>query len=269
MTSAPALLQVFPPDRVVRICTEADLRGAMVAGGTVIFACDGTITLANTISISLDTVLDASGHRITISGNDAVQVFQVNTNVNFTLANLMIADGTSAGGSAILNLGGTVSLTGVALQANTATIGGAILNRGGTVNATNCSFVGNTVLGYPAQDQPLGGAIRNEAGQVALRSCAFMGNRASGEDSPGNSAKGGAIHNSDTATLDLYLHGQPGDRRRWRERRPRFWGHRGRRCLRGGHLQRGHDDRGPDHSLRQYRNRWKRRYGRRRLGPPK
>jgi hypothetical protein len=208
-------------------CTEANLRAAMAGGGTVTFSCDGTILLANTITNVSDTTLDASGRQVTISGNKAVRVFYVNTNVSFTLVNLTVANGTSLGGSAILNLGGTVNLTGVSFRSNTATIyvsnddltprasGGAIFNRGGTVNATNCSFAGNTAQTTDALFPPsawvrlvYGGAIRNEAGQVALRSCAFVGNRAAGgaviySASYGDPGYGGAIHNSGTVTLDL------------------------------------------------------------------
>ena len=49
VTSAPALLQVFPRGIVVTN-SEAALRAAMTEGGTVTFACDGTITLASTIT---------------------------------------------------------------------------------------------------------------------------------------------------------------------------------------------------------------------------
>jgi hypothetical protein len=52
---------------VVTNCTEAALRAAMAGGGTVTFACDGTIALANTMTNAADTTLDASGHQITIS----------------------------------------------------------------------------------------------------------------------------------------------------------------------------------------------------------
>src|SRR6516225_5378868 len=65
-------------------CTEADLRTAMIGGGTVTFACDGTITLANTISNTTDTVLDATGRQIMISGSNAVRIFYVATNVTFS-----------------------------------------------------------------------------------------------------------------------------------------------------------------------------------------
>jgi hypothetical protein len=201
VTSAPALLQVFPRGIVVTNSGIA-LREAMTGGGTVTFACDGTITLASTITNVNDTVLDGSGRQVTISGNNGVRVFSVATNVHFSVVNLTIADGTSSGGSAILNLGGIVNLTGVTFRSNSV----AIFNRGGIMNATNCSFTGNSAQissGYP----PLacGGGIRNEAGQVNLRACAFVGNQASGWGSEfGVSAgQGGAIHNTATATLDL------------------------------------------------------------------
>src|ERR1039458_8630961 len=198
---AVALLLLLPvaawAGGVVTNCTEAALRAAMAGGGAVAFACDGTITLAGTITNNIDLTLDGSGHQVTISGSNAVRVFYVNTNVTFTAVNLTIAAASSLGGSAILNLGGNVNLTGVTFRSNTATpngsldqlipqaSGGAIFNRGGTVNASNCSFVGNSAqipvaYSFVFHEQVYGGAIRNESGQVDLRSCAFVGNRASG-----------------------------------------------------------------------------------------
>ena len=47
---------------VVTNCTETALRAAMTGGGTVTFACDGTITLTSTITNDLDCVLDGSRH---------------------------------------------------------------------------------------------------------------------------------------------------------------------------------------------------------------
>ena len=212
---------------IVTNCTEANLRAAMAGGGIVTFACDGTITLGSTITNSWNTVLDGNGQEITISGSNATRVFCNNTNVSFTLINLTIADGNSLGGSAILNLGGTVDLTTVSLRSNTANLyaenddlspragGGAIFNRGGTVNATNCFFADNSAqtpmdISTAWVPQVYGGAIRNETGHVTLRSCTFVGNRAaggavmfSGSGSNGDPGFGGAIHNSGEVTLDL------------------------------------------------------------------
>jgi len=65
---------------VVANPNEAELRAALAGGGTVTFACDGTITLATTITNEVNTTVDASGHQITISGSNTVRVFYVATN---------------------------------------------------------------------------------------------------------------------------------------------------------------------------------------------
>src|SRR5713101_8354984 len=83
--------------KTVTECDQAHLASALAGGGTVTFACDGTITLSNTITIAADTVLDATGRAVTISGNGAVRVFQVNTGVTFTAIHLTVADGFSMG----------------------------------------------------------------------------------------------------------------------------------------------------------------------------
>src|SRR5262245_27077870 len=80
---------------VVTNCTEADLRAALTGGGTVTFACDGIITLANQILIAADTVLDGSGHQVAISGGGQVRVFAVNSGINLTILGLEIIHGLS------------------------------------------------------------------------------------------------------------------------------------------------------------------------------
>ncbi len=82
---------------VVTSCTETNLRAAMAGGGAVTFACDGTITLAAPIAVANGTCLDGSGRQVTISGHGAVRLFQVGTNVQFTLENLTLANGAVVG----------------------------------------------------------------------------------------------------------------------------------------------------------------------------
>lgn len=206
-----------PPSQVVSSCTEASLRAAMALGGTVTFSCDGTIPLAGTIIIPVNTVLDATGHQITISGNNSVRVFHVNTNVSFTAINLTIANGRSGEGAGIFNDGGVLTLLRLNLRSNAVSQvlgllpqGGAILNRGGSVNATNCTFTRNSVLHTNNSDSSpsaaRGGAIRNESGEVNLQGCIFTANQASGAaganggteqaGAPGGSGWGGAVDNS-------------------------------------------------------------------------
>ena len=200
-------------------CTESNLRAAMAGGGTVTFACNGTITLGGTISNTANTVLDGTGHQIAISGSNTVRVFYVSTNVTFTLFNLSVANGRSGSGAGIFNAGGTVTLVGDAFQTNMAYWdgvsplpmgGGAIFNQSGAVFATNCTFLDNQAALGPSETNPPslgGGAIRNEGGNLALLSCVFAGNQALGCDETnswsGGDALGGAIFNDGTNVIDL------------------------------------------------------------------
>jgi hypothetical protein len=219
---------------VVTECTEANLRAAMAGGGTVTFACDGTITLAATITNATKTVLDASGHQITISGGDAVRVFYVATNVNFTVVNLTIANGQSTDGAGVFNDGGALVLAGTTFLSNIATNGGlpgtnvasrggAICTRGGSVVLSNCMFIGNEAFGSRSDSyfgsgiaggDGCGGAIYS-AGQISVQGSTFAGNGAQGGagasgggSSPyiswagaGGSANGGAIFVLGTASV--------------------------------------------------------------------
>jgi hypothetical protein len=97
---------------VVAVCDEAHLLAALAGGGTVTFACSGTITLSNTITIAADTTIDGSGQEITISGNDAVRVFTVNAGATLNLNKLTVAHGSSPydTGGGVSN-DGTLNLT--------------------------------------------------------------------------------------------------------------------------------------------------------------
>ena len=228
LSGALALLLLLPISAlaggVVTTCTEAALRAAMAGGGTVTFACDGTITLASTITNTLDTTLDGSGHQVVISGAGAVRVFCVQTNVSFQVVNLTIANGLGRIGGGILNLGGNVVLNGSQIQANVASCetetqsagsaaGGGIFNQAGTLLATNCSFSSNQARQQTgASSDPSrtrGGALYNQSGQVWFQNCSFHGNSASGAPGPFNirgtahDASGGAIANSGTLTAVL------------------------------------------------------------------
>ena len=132
----------------------------MAGGGTVTFACDGTIMLANTITNALDAVLDGSGHQITISGNNACRVFSVATNVNFTIIGLTIANGRSDGGAGIYNNGGTLTAAGCDFVANLAQGAQGYTSTNGTPGQTVC-----------------GGALYN-AGNALLYECSFISNSA-------------------------------------------------------------------------------------------
>jgi hypothetical protein len=194
---------------VVTNTTEANLRAAISGGGLVTFACDGTITLANTITNTLDTVIDATGHQITISGGGQVRVFFVN-NVNFTIRNVSIVKGLSTN-----NYVGSMSDA----------AGGAIYNYNGSVNAINCVFMSNSATALPSLSYNVnaarGGAVYN-TGSFTASACSFLQNSAVGGSgvtgisstwwgmSPlpggaGGSGSGGAICNEGAMIIDHSL----------------------------------------------------------------
>jgi hypothetical protein len=225
----------------VHNCTEAELRAAIAGGGTVTFACDGIITLASTITNTVDTALDATGHQVTISGDDKVRVFYVGSNTTFVVNHLTIALGRSTNGSGILNDHGTVNATNVSFCTNIAAgasgesypktpgesaSGGAVVNHG-AMNLVNCSFIGNSATGgtggfgssgsagFPG-GHGSGGAIRNEGTLMAL-GCTLAANSAlggsggnggahyeggqGGAGGAGGDGSGGALLNEGTAQL--------------------------------------------------------------------
>jgi hypothetical protein len=206
------------PAATVNVCDEAGLRAALAGGGTVNFACDGTITLSNPIPVYTNAILDATGHHVILSGNDAVRVFAVEPGADLKLINLTISTGLSTQGGGLYNAGGRVTLDGVHFVENTAdgtglppttARGGALFNDQGLVVATNCVFLANTARNSTNQPTPgapaFGGAIYNgPTGTVRLVACRFEGNRAAGgwggvngvvTGPAGFDAAGGAIFN--------------------------------------------------------------------------
>jgi len=166
-------------DGVVTNCTEANLRAALSGGGLLTFACDGTITLENTITNLVDTVLDGGGYRVAISGGGCKRVFYLCTNTSLTLVRLTVSDGkgTEVGkpcpdmlgpGGAAVNDGGTLNLFDSTIANNFAGKGGAVLNQGGTLNLSNSTFTNNQATN--------GGAIFNQGGTVTASNSAFSGN---------------------------------------------------------------------------------------------
>src|SRR5450759_130587 len=98
------------------------LLAAIATGGQVTFLSTGTMVFPNPITISQDTILDASSVALTLSGGNTGRLFKVNACASLTLINLSLVNG----------------------QADN---GGAIWNDGGAVLASNCTFSGNTAIG--------------------------------------------------------------------------------------------------------------------------
>lgn len=179
---------------VVSSPTEAALNSALAGGGTVTFACNGVISLTGPKTISTNTILDATGYSVTLSGQGSVQLLVVNSGVNLTLVNLTLANGKAASGGAVNNNG--------TLVANYCTFTNNLARGADGSAGSNGSSGGNTGgngTGGGAGASATGGAIYN-AGSAGLTNCAFYSNTAVG----GAGGQGGAGGNG------VYLGGNGG-----------------------------------------------------------
>ena len=109
---------------------------------------------------------------LTISGNDAVRVFQVDVGATVSMSGLTVANGYLAlgNGAGIRNLGTlTVSQSSFTHNAAPTYYGGGIYNSGGVLEAYSCTFTSNYANN--------GGGISNAvAGVVKVKSCNFDNN---------------------------------------------------------------------------------------------
>ena len=135
---------------------DADTSNADITFSSTAFSSATTITLTNTLTLSntaYSITIDGSGAGpITISGNHAVQVINVNSGVTALIENVTVSEGyffgsilDETGGTAVTN-SGTLTLENCTLSANYASSGsacGTILNSG-TATIENCLVTGNT-----------------------------------------------------------------------------------------------------------------------------
>jgi len=165
------------------------------SGDTITFSCSADIVITSTLTISGSMTLDGSGQSVTLDGGNSVQVLSVKGGVSFTLNALTIAHGVGAvspppfpsfiGGGAILNNGGTLTISNSTLSSNSASGGGAILSSGTLT-------ISNSTLSSNAASQ--GGAIYN-VGPLTISNSTLSSNAASG------AGGGGGIYNEAMLTI--------------------------------------------------------------------
>ena len=194
---------------VVSHPSEVELRAALTGGGNVTFSFNGTILLTSPLLISNDTMVDATGFGVVLSGGNTNRLMEISPGVTCILKNLVLANGRDTGtnGPAI---GGPF----VAPLPGEDAWAGAIANRG-TLRLMGCTLTNNAAIGgnggfyvridglvYPG-GHAQAGAIWN-SGVLSLTNCEVVNNRASAGTSAANGsysyaavsgAQGGAIAN--------------------------------------------------------------------------
>lgn len=174
----------------------------------------GTITLASSIELNKPLTLNGPGaSRLSISGGDAVRIFDQSTASNETVVfrKMTLRDGRDVQYGGALHVGsGRAHVQAVHFISNTASSGGAISNFG-HLTVVGSQFINNTAAADPnsfTHDGTNGGAIyAHAAGDVqsrgwnrtmtlVVRNSLFRGNSVDGsaQHSPEPTAAGGAIH---------------------------------------------------------------------------
>lgn len=104
--------------------TDTDLESAIISGmfsgQSVLLEFSDTVTLTNTLEITSDLVIDATGYDAAISGDDVTRVFHVAPECTLTLINVTINNGYSTSGGAIFNEG-TLIVSNCTFYSNVAT----------------------------------------------------------------------------------------------------------------------------------------------------
>ncbi len=186
------------------------------------FSCDGVITIDQMLMVNQDLTLDASGHKVVISGNHLVRMFKVEPGRTLTLKNLALANGTYWGTNGLNGRNASSQGPALPVTSGETAAGGAIFNDGGILNLFNCIISNNAVIGGAGGSNATGapegkggdaqgGAVFVRTGIVNSVDTRFLNNSAFGGRSglqglglgtlPGHSW-GGAIFNSG-GTLNL------------------------------------------------------------------
>jgi predicted outer membrane repeat protein len=186
------------------------LQDALAGGGTVTFACSGTIVVPE-IAITADTptVIDATGQNVTLSGNNTNRVFLVNNSKSLTLRHINVANGSNNlyGGGVYVSDTGSLTVEDTTFTGNTASQGGAIYDNSViTMTITGSTITGNSSSSY-------GGGIYIRFGNVAVNNSTINGNSANNDGggiyisfgdvqvtnstvNDNSAINGGGIHNS-------------------------------------------------------------------------
>jgi hypothetical protein len=170
--------------------TNTNTAGSLIQFDATVFSSPQTITLSATLELKETAgpeVVEGPGARIlTVSGNNAVQVFLVDQHVTATLSDFAVANGQSdAMGGGIEN-SGTLTVNSCIVENSTAQFGGGIYNNG------TLTITGNTDIETNVAKAGLGGGLFNDGTAVTVNHSTFFDNSAN---------RGGGIENEHGGTL--------------------------------------------------------------------
>ena len=163
-----------------------DIELELGSTAATIILSQGQLELSNT-SQPVTIYDDPAQGPVTISGNNASRVFQVDQGVTASLSGLTISAGSTSGSGGGLYVKGTATLEACTISGNSAKDGGGLASAG-TTTLTNCTISGNSAGSNG------GGLYEPSGGTATLTDCTVSGNTAN---------TGGGLDSMTTATLNL------------------------------------------------------------------
>jgi Dockerin type I domain/Right handed beta helix region len=167
--------------------------GSLIEFSTPLFSTPQTITLTSTLELSDSagpiTIGGPGANLLTVSGNNAVRVFQVDYDVTADIVGLTISGGKSSGDGGGVDSIGTLTLSSSTITDNSAgNEGGGVYNENASMTISNCMITNNT-----ATDD--GGGVYNDELMTISGSTITHNTVSSG------GGDGGGIYNSSYMTI--------------------------------------------------------------------
>ncbi len=173
--------------------------GSEIQFDPTVFASPQTITLSSTLVLSETAgpeVIDGPGaNLVTVSGNNAVQVFDVASGVTTSFTGLTISGGSTVGDGGGIDSNGATTVTNCTIDDNSATgpvsDGGGIYNAG-TMTVTNSTIDNNCAWGSAGWSSFGGGGGIGNSGTMTVTNSTIDNN------SEVDYSGGGGIYNAGT-----------------------------------------------------------------------
>ncbi len=162
--------------------------GSVIEFDPTVFGTSQTITLSSTLRLSEtagpEVIKGPGANLLTVSGNNAVGVFSVNTGVTATITGQTISQGLATQGGGISDFEGTVTVSNSTIANNSAAVGGGISDIDGTLTVTDSTLVNDSAGS--------GGGIFDNESTLTVSNSTIDENSAD---------SGGGIYNSGSLTV--------------------------------------------------------------------
>jgi hypothetical protein len=168
---------------VVTNCTAfgsgaGTLQAALTGGGTITFACSGTIVFPRSFLIEKPTVIDGRGQKVVLSGNNTTSllfVFKTTLElIELTLTDAVAKSG--AGPAVFVGSGSSATITRCTITRNSTTQSGAVLLDSGALSLT---IVDSAITDNTAEGQ--GAGVYAGDGLLTIENSTLSGNRTTGK----------------------------------------------------------------------------------------